>query len=390
MSYNNVAVFGFHAAASRILGPDRYGALGALLAITLLFNVVTGAVGVAVIRAVAGHQADIGWSVKSPLATVTAVVVGVLAAGGALSPIIAHYLHLRSVVPVLMLALYCCAVLGGVVSRGVLLGQRQFRTVAVAVAMGATVRLTVGLGLASAFGITGALAGYALADALTTALMIVAQIRRASPQIDRPTLHVPLGSLALTVVAYGGMYSLSASDQFLARHLLTSLAAGLYVSASTAGSIALWLPYNVTSSVFPDLAGEAAGTSAARSFRRGLAAVSILTVGVSAFMMLVPHVTIAVMFGGQFRAAAVTLVLLAASNGAQGVTGFLLHHQLAHHRRTALIPWLALGAVAAGIYRFHHNADQVATVALVTSAGLLVVMLAASALLERSHVAGQR
>jgi len=179
------------------------------------------------------------------------------------------------------------------------------------------------------------------------------------------------------------MYALSAADTFLARHLLLAQSAGLYVAASTAGSIALWLPYNVTSASFPGLAGEAhEGSAGRRSFLAGLAAVTAVTLTVALAMILLANVTVGVLFGGAFTASAPILVLLAVSNGAQGVAGFLLHHQLAHHRMRSLVPWIGLVAMGIGIYRFHHSARQIAAVAVVVSLALLVTMSIGSMLLE--------
>jgi O-antigen/teichoic acid export membrane protein len=185
------------------------------------------------------------------------------------------------------------------------------------------------------------------------------------------------------VAAYAGMYGLSATDTFLARHLLPGYPAGLYVAASTAGSIALWLPYNVTASSFPGLAEEARDASnGRRCFVTGLAAVTALTGAVAMAMVLLPHLAVGVLFGRAFDGSAPILVLLAVSNGAQGVAGFLLHHQLAHHRMGSMIPWLGLVAMAVGIYSFHSSAHQIAAVAVVVSLTLLGVMAVASLVLE--------
>jgi O-antigen/teichoic acid export membrane protein len=387
MSFNNVAIFGFHAMISRILGPDRYGALGALLALTLLFNVATGAIVVAVIRVTAGFDQSIAWELGRPGRMLAAIIgiVGLVAAG--LSPLLAHYLHLKSVIPALLLVAFMCVVLIGVLFRGVLLGQRQFKPVAAAFAAAGFTRLVLGLALAPTVGISGGIAAYVLAEGASATIMVRAHRRRlAGVTRTRRSLVLPGRSLSLPMAAYAGMYALSATDTFLARHLLPGSPAGLYVAASTAGSIALWLPYNVTTSSFPGLAGEAHDHSShRRTFMAGLLAVTTLTVTVSLAMVLLPHLTVGVLFGSAFAASAPVLVLLAVSNGAQGIAGFLLHHQLAHHRTRSLIPWLGLVAMAIGIYRFHQSPRQVALVAVVVSVALLGAMAIGSVLLERNR-----
>ena len=53
LTYFNVSTFGFHVIVSRLLGPARYGALGAVLVLTSLAGNATGAVSTAVTRTVA-------------------------------------------------------------------------------------------------------------------------------------------------------------------------------------------------------------------------------------------------------------------------------------------------------------------------------------------------
>ena len=249
----------------------------------------------------------------------------------------------------------------------------------------------LGLVLTPTVGVSGGISAYVLAEAVGAAIVIRAHIRRLTPARARRPLVIPGRSLTLPVAAYAGMCGLSATDTFLARHLLAGYSAGLYVAASTAGSIALWLPYNVTASSFPGLAEEARDPSnGRRCFVTGLAAVTALTGAVAMAMVLLPHLTVGVLFGHAFEGSAPILVLLAVSNGAQGIAGFLLHHQLAHHRIEALIPWLGLLAMAFGIYGFHSSAHQIAAVAVVVSLTLLGVMVVASLLLEHRRTSHSR
>jgi hypothetical protein len=71
-------------------------------------------------------------------------------------------------------------------------------------------------------------------------------------------------------------------------------------------------------------------------------------------------------------------VLLAVSNGAQGMVSFLLHHQLAHHRMTCLLPWAGLITLVPIIYSAHGSASQVATEAMIVSLCLFGAMAVVS------------
>jgi O-antigen/teichoic acid export membrane protein len=418
LTYYNISTFGFHVVVSRILGPGPYGALGAVLAVTSLAGNATGAASTAVTRTVAVIRAgggdprpfDLRRTQRRGLATAAAATAII----AALAPVIERYLHLGSATPVLFLALMAGAILAGLVPRGVLMGERRFEEVAACLAIGVTVKLILGAALAVWAGVSGAVGAAAIGEALMTARYYYVIRQQHGTVMPGRELRVPARSFSLATGAYAGFWFLAATDTFLARHLLAADPSGLYVAASTAGSIALFLPNNITLTAFPALAGAAGGSAADRSgrdrspagvptspagaptiaatspagaptpsppgtFAKALAAAAALTIVSSSVLALVPGLVIAVLFGPGFRDAAPILTLLAISNGAQGMVSFLLHHQLAHHRATCLLPWVALVALAIVANAAHHSAVQIATEAMTVSLVLCVAMAALSA-----------
>ena len=407
LTYYNISTFGFHVVVSRILGPGPYGALGAVLAVTSLAGNATGAASTAVTRTVAVIRAgggdprpfDLRRTQRRGLATAAAATAII----AALAPVIERYLHLGSATPVLFLALMAGAILAGLVPRGVLMGERRFEEVAACLAIGVTVKLILGAALAVWAGVSGAVGAAAIGEALMTARYYYVIRKQRATVMPGRELRVPARSFSLATGAYAGFWFLAATDTFLARHLLAADPSGLYVAASTAGSIALFLPNNITLTAFPALAGAAGGSAADRSgrdrspagvptspagaptpsppgtFAKALAAAAALTIVSSSVLALLPGLVIAVLFGPGFRDAAPILTLLAISNGAQGMVSFLLHHQLAHHRATCLLPWVALVALAIVANAAHHSAVQIAAEAMTVSLILCVAMAALSA-----------
>jgi O-antigen/teichoic acid export membrane protein len=278
LTYFNLSTFGFHVIVSRVLGPARYGALGAILALASLSGNGTGAVSAAVTRAVAVGGADRPWDTRRVRRIgLTAAAIAALVVA-ALSPVLERYLHLASPVPVLLFALLAAATLGGMAPRGVLLGRRRFGPVAASLAIGVTTKLIAGATLAKVAGqggVSGAMAGAALGECVTAALCFRAERISAGAGDE---LSVPFRSFSLATGAYWGFWLLTATDTFLARHLLSATASGLYVAASAAGSIALFLPNNITLTAFPSLAGAAADDGGPPgTFRRAFTAAAGLS-----------------------------------------------------------------------------------------------------------------
>ncbi|HZQ57156.1 MAG TPA: oligosaccharide flippase family protein [Acidimicrobiales bacterium] len=375
LTYFNLSTFGFHVIVSRLLGPARYGALGAILALAALSGNGTGAVSAAATRAVAVGGAARAWDTRRVRR------VGLIAAGAAvvvvcaLAPLLERYLHLTSPVPLLLFALLAAATLAGMVPRGILLGRRRFAPVSAALACGVTTKLAVGAVLAHTAGISGAMTGAALGECVTAVLCFRAERAAPGNHGDGSELSVPVRSFSLATGAYWGFWLLTATDTFLARHLLGATASGLYVAASTAASIALFLPNNITLAAFPSLAGAAAdGGGPPGTFRRPFTAAAVLTVAAAGGLALMPGLVVEVLFGSGFKHSAPLLVLLCVSNGSQGMVSFLMHHQLAHHKATCLLPWVAILVLVPVVYAAHSSGSQIATEDVFVSASLLGAM----------------
>jgi O-antigen/teichoic acid export membrane protein len=231
--------------------------------------------------------------------------------------------------------------------------------------------MVLGAALAHAAGISGAMAGAALGECLTAALCFRAERAAPGNHGGGSALSVPFRSFSLATGAYWGFWLLTATDTFLARHLLAPTASGLYVAASTAASIALFLPNNITLAAFPSLAGAAAdGGGPPGTFRRPFTAAAVLTVFAASGLALFPGVVVAVLFGPGFEQASSLLVLLAVSNGSQGMVSFLMHHQLASHKLTCLLPWAAICVLVPIVYAAHASGAQIATEDVLVSAAL--------------------
>src|ERR1035437_8835409 len=151
--------FIFHVVISRLLGPDQYGALGALLNVVLVLGVPLGAVQAAVTRTVALRgRAPIHLRTIANRAIVAGVISTVVLAG--LSPVIAGFLHLGSVTPVLMLALLLVPSVIGAVLQGMLIGKQQFTPFAVAVVL-----------VEAGLGVTGAMLATVASAAVTVGIV---------------------------------------------------------------------------------------------------------------------------------------------------------------------------------------------------------------------------
>ncbi len=380
--------FVFHVVISRLLGPDRYGALGALLTLVLVFGVPLTALQAAVTRAVA-QRVDETTDVRRLVGR--ALVGGSVAAAVLMvvSPVLTGFLHLGSDVPVLMLAAFLLPTAVGAVMQGVLLGRLHFTSVGVALLAGGVARLVWGAALVKAgLGISGAMAAGVLGATVT--LFIVAwplrdELRTGSSGAPR---LMGAGDGAAALLAVGGYWVLVGADTFLVRHDLAPHPAGLYAAAATGSRIALFAPAAFVMVVFPRFAAiRGRGPTALRLLALSLGVVTLMGVLIAGGILLLPGLLIHLLFGSGYAGSSSTVGILAVEAAVLGIIGLLTYFHLARGSLYAQTGWLGAAVAVVGISAFHRSLTEVATVMLVTS--LVVLFVSGAGVLLSRDVVGQ-
>ena len=140
--------FLFLVLVARSAPPAVFGGLGALAALTLVFEVPANALQVAVGRTVGVTSADgrVPQVVAGPLLIeASAFGAGACAVLLAVSPLVERFLHLPSITSALLLGAYALPVGLSVVPKGVLAGQGRWPLLSTGLLAGMAVRLVVGV-----------------------------------------------------------------------------------------------------------------------------------------------------------------------------------------------------------------------------------------------------
>jgi len=365
-SFANGSNFVFHMVMSRLLGPATYGALGSLLGLITVVTFAVGALQAAVTQAVAirvGRTplANVSLALRRHSLRVLTVAIGAFALTVALSPALEGYLHLGSLVPVILLGLFIAISVLALLPQGVLLGRLSFRVVAAALVSSAVVRLVSGTILVElGFGLDGAVLSSVLSGVVLLAVLVwplrYQMLRSAGEHVAfRPT------SAALAVSALGGWSALVGIDTFLARHYLGGAASGHYAAAATAARIAMFLPSAVALIAFPKLVAEGGiGIEARRVLTHALLAVAILGACAAVVMLAVPHLVIAVLFGSKYQSAAGALRILAPAAAGLGMISVLVYAHLARQSVRSLTGWLGVVLAVVLISTWHSSLEVIA------------------------------
>jgi O-antigen/teichoic acid export membrane protein len=378
----NAVAYLFAVATSHQLRPDDYGALVSLLTVVIavagpglaLQAVVARRVAICAREGLSTRQVRrranrmglrLGLAVTVPLTT------------GA--PLIADYLHLGSPTPVIWLTAGLAPMPLLFAACGLLQGGERFGPLGVVLLVSAAGKVPLGLALvAFGLGVNGALAGIA-AGTLAATLLAAGTSSALDPptrQPLRPGRVISLGlprELASATVGILGLLVLTNLDVLLARHYLGSDASGLYAAGSMIAKVAYWAPLAVVVTVFPRIA--VSEPARRMSLLRG-AALATLGFGTlcAAGGVLIARWPSLLPFGADYRGVGADLPLFATLGTAFALANLLLFADIATGgRRTGTLVGGAVGGEALLIaVRFHHSVTQIATVALLCAAGLLV------------------
>lgn len=381
--------FIFHILVSRLLGPRDYGAVSALLNVVTAISIPLGVLTAAVVQEVVARRAA-----KRPLvirgffSIVVIVACGVALLFAAFSPLVASFLALSSVVPVLVLSLWFVPTIASPVLTGVLMGELRFKPIAFAQVLGAFVRLGAMIVLALAFsGVVSPMVATVLGVAAT---MVVLQ-RSTLPELRRrkgARLRISGSTLIWTIVALAGYSSLLGLDTVLARHLLPAYVAGQYAAAATAGRIAFFLPGAISTMAFPYfVADRHEGRATRRPLLLSAVSVGVLGLVTAAVMAAVPHLVVEVMFGRRYLPAVPMLRVLAFEAAVLGVINVFSVYLLARRSIATAIPWVGVVAAILVIELSHAGPMDIAYVMLAVCVAVLVAM-AIPAFLTRANPPG--
>ena len=380
--------FVFHVVVSRLLGPALYGALGSLLGFIMTLTVVVGALQVAVVQAVASVKTEpsaavtsesIPLSLRRPMAAAVGLSAACVIILSAVSTLVEGFLHLSSSVPIVLFGFFVGMSIVSLVPQGVLLGRLNFKVVAAAGAAGAVIRIAAAIALVEAgFGLNGAV----LASVLSTGVMLgilAWPLRHELLAAAGAHLDVNMSTVALSAAAVSGSAGLMGVAPILARHLLSSDAAGYFAAANQASQIALFAPGAVAIVSFPRFAAAAADKLKARRLLvQAMAAVGLLGGLTAAIMLVAPRLVINVLFGANYRPAAGALRFLAVAGGATAMINLLVYFHLARRSVVSTVLWPAVGLLVAFTMLLHGGMLTLAAIVATTTLAVLLVMTVAA------------
>jgi len=371
---------------SRVLTPASFGDLTALLALTVIVAVPTGAAQTVIAARIAEMRVSdaggIAYFVRHALAHIATISLGLGLVYIVCIPLLVPLLDLQAVgpaialIPLLVLSFFMPA------AYGLLQGFERFVALGIVLIVVAASRIVFGLpwALADIGGAGGPIAGQALGNAFALVAIVL---------LLRPYLILRSGSGAARTgvrrrpdrrsleagAAFVAFAILSNADVLLAKLLLSAHDGGLYAALATLEKVLLFLPGAVALAIVPEAAKARIGDGGSVAvLRRGVAVVLLTSLIVGLPAAIEPTLTMRLVFGDDYAAAADgVLPMVVAGTGLALLYLLIVYTVAVQDRRLQVVLVGGVVLQVAAIGAFHSS---VTAVALAQAGTVLTILIA--------------
>ena len=385
----NVATYGFQMVAARVLGPEQYGGVSALMALFLVVAVVQLGLQATAARRIAAAPGEVE-EIEADVRRVSrraGWLVGALLL--LLSPVVWQVLRLDSILPALLLAAGAVplTVMGG--QAGILQGERRWLALSLVYLALGVPRLAVGTAAILLRPTEGAaMAGVAVAMLAPVVVGWLA-LRRERPAREESVDADPVVSAAQAEVtaartttareavqgslALLAFFVLSNADIVIARNVLPAQDAGLYAGGLILTKAVLFLPQFVVVVAFPAMSTI---SERRRALVRSLLAGAGLGVVSVAGAVVLSGLATFFIGGAEYAPVSSRLWVFAVVGTLLALLQLLVYSVLARQGRgSTYLTWVAVGLLV-GVGLLQDTLEGLLVTVVGVDAALLAVLLA--------------
>lgn len=378
-----VGGFIYHAVAGRVLAPEAYGEVAALVAV---FALVGTAVNLTLVVVLARYAADLNAAGRpgairhiafrtAQVITVPAVAFCLL--GAVLSIPAAAFLNLRSPTPVIWAGIAIAAYWYTAIPRGVLQGTQHFTALSANLSLELVARTTfLAILLLAGLAVSGAMVAILLGVVFAFGLGLFSMREVFSLEPDpvrlRSMAHFARTAAAGTV----GILLLYNLDVVLGEHYLNHHDGGIYGGLNKIGTILYFLTISVSQVLFPRVVEAVARRHhPGRLLLLSGGIMSMLGLGAIVVFGLVPGLVVGLLYGPKFAAAQPYILAVGFIGLGLSLDNLLVQFFMAVHDRV-FVPILGAACLleALLIVTFHGGVGQVVTDVVIAVFGLLAAL----------------
>jgi O-antigen/teichoic acid export membrane protein len=378
MGVMNVATYGFTIIAARMLGPQSYGALAALMAALLVISVLQLGLQATAARRIAAEPSHVAQIERTILGVTyrAALVLGVALL--LLTPVLNRVLQLDSLATAALISVVSIpfTAMGG--QAGILQGERRWAALSVVYILAGVPRLFIGTALLVWHpSETSALVGVGIGAwaPVVAGWWLLRRPREPGVHSEEHGFRLVMQETFHNSQVLLAFFALSNVDIVLARNVLAEHDAGLYAGGLILTKAVLFLPQFVVVIAFPSMATM---SGRRRALTGSLSAIGIVGLLVTLGAAVLPQLALVFVGGAEYDEIADHLWIFAILGTTLAMLQLLVYSVLARQgQRSVYLVWAALAAII-GFGLTTSTLRGLLTVVITTDAVLLAALLCIS------------
>lgn len=299
--------FLFHFLMARMLSIKDYGELQSLIAISVIIGIPATTILTVLVKYVAHFKAKGELGKVHSLFSFFTKKIFIIAIGSFLifslfSNIIADFLNLSSIWPVIILGLSLMSGFLIPVNSGIIRGLQKFKSASIIPIIAIFFKILMAVIFVKlSFGINGVMGAVVLSGIigyLITFIPLKFLFKKEKQEFEKKEIFKYFSPVFFTLLFTGLLYNL---DMILVKHFFSPAVAGQYGALILIGHIVFFLGSPIAGVMFPAVATAYSNNgNHLRVFKKSIILVVLLGVGVSAFYFLFPEFVIKTLVGSKF------------------------------------------------------------------------------------------
>lgn len=379
-NFANFISYIYHLFVGRMLGPESYGELAAIISLMGLFAATFSFLGLVIVKFVSAAKENqlqglFSWFMKKAL--FISVAIGGLVV--ILTPFISEFLHLRNSLVIMLAPIFCLTVIS-LVYRSFLQGLLKFKELVLSTNFDVVGRLIFGLILIFlGFSVFGAVLGMLLS---TIAALLLLRYYLRDYRFNKSDSSFKDGKKVFSysapiLLASVSTFSLFSSDVILVKHFFDAYEAGIYAALSTLGKVIFFGTAPVSSVMFPLISKRhAQGMGYKKILLMSMGLTLVISCGVLVIYYVFPELMITILYGEKYISASVNLFWFGLFMAIFTLGSLVLNFYLSREKTKVVIFVVAAAIIQIlGIWFFHGSILTVIKVSIFSASLLLVSLL---------------
>ncbi|MCR4263092.1 MAG: oligosaccharide flippase family protein [Candidatus Roizmanbacteria bacterium] len=380
----NLFNYFFHLITGRMLGPEQYAIVAALLSLSYVFGFPSLIISTVITRKIAELAAlDDKGGINGVLRLVIKFLSGFIVIFTVFlflfQKTIAEFLNIENTSLIVILGLSLAISYFSTIGLSVLQGMLRFMSYAVVSAIGGFFKDFFALGaVLLGLGAPGVIWSFLATSIATTATTFIPLKDILIAPVRHPTIGgKSISSTFWVASAFFGMGLMINTDVLVVKHFFSPYEAGLYAALATMGKIVLFLSSSIATVLLPVATQKnARGHSTIRELALALGVILLLSVSVIGVFALLPRLVIYLLYGEAYYPISRILWLMGVYFLFYNISNTFIHYFISIKRYRILMAALVVSAVQVGLlFMFHKSFEQIVLVLVATALLLCLIFI---------------